>query len=1145
MKSHSNVRVASVNLDGSNREAHRKAARKRTSTSSNRKISNSFVETSDERVADRPKSSNHSRTSTNENMTSFHDSSNRDLSLLQDVGKDAGVRVAGLNILDSNLHHWKHGEILSETLDSSHSKHRAEGEKASLQRSVQVYHTVQIQTETLKESEACERLRMALERKDGELRKAQLQLENSLSSSSKVLKERGRLALHFNDMAGTDYSSNFKKDESKFIDSGDPPELSESRSTNYANEGNEISIRGSDDAFSRNQSSKSSVGQSVRDIGSRRSSPSMRTSTSNGVNSCQRSSGSILRLSGSLNASSAEAHRVAKANLEARESQNEERKILDIRKRLLAAEERRLEALNNQKTRAMVLSSQATCKAKAIKEAALMSSKAYDRLRNDFDKKEEMLTRVQDELNSSTNTMRRVARYNATMRGDDYSRERESRPSSSMKSSTWRASEQGEALRSRGRGRGRASSAPARAKSSSIFQSKSLPFSDLRKKSSSFDEGSMTDGDCEDESQVTQRRRSQGGRHHLSHVHYIPSVSSSKADGKYTHSSKEYAKFERTKLDGTFSGSSRPSTSVDPVHAMHYTSSNSINRSTDELQQRDKREVSGSPQILYDSLEYIDSALSRKRLAILVHDRVHALKQKIADASPAEGESILRMIRNVLPLEVAKTRPDKVVASNSRAAGPATPSVAEDERSSVSEVRGPRITDHDGRIKSSSVSETRVSHSNMDSSQATCGGQDGITDDHNGQNDQYDDDDDDSVETSNLVAQLWDILGVPVTAEQRSPPRKLLDDRTNRSNLPDKQASTFKHGGRDSAVDRSLDAVEPVNATDHHERYVTSAMTGARSASQSEDATGGSTYRGQDEDVSQTSPIAAVRPNRKTSRDVMPSRAKSSSSTGPEGSGSGSGGRWWRNDYLALKWEIKHIVESASPLRAARSGVETSLDIDDSISTTAVVRGEVTTKEKDISGLEAPPSPSSSSIHQKPLTFPGPSSLAVPSPSHYLTTDLMNATPAKRHLSINSKISYSDGANATSSLAYSSAAPQTLLEQFSLPSPESSSRNYTPERIRRVTVHPAILTPPYTSSQTSLVLAASRAVVTSPRQAVHVEDRRGFIAWRADQRGDESIDAEGDSSAVDTSACISRQIDDVGRAINTLQVIVTACSSTL
>ena len=248
---------------------------------------------------------------------------------------------------------------------------------------------------------------------------------------------------------------------------------------------------------------------------------------------------------------------------------------------------------------------------------------------------------------------------------------------------------------------------------------------------------------------------------------------------------------------------------------------------------------------------------------------------------------------------------------------------------------------------------------------------------------------------------------------------------------------------------------------------------------------------------------------------------------------------------MALKWEIKHIVESASPLRAARGGEKTSLNIDDSTSTTAVVRGEVTTKEKDIKRLEAPPTPSSSSIHQKPLTFPGPSSLAVPSPSHYLTTDLINATPAKRQLAINSKIPYSDGANATSSVAYSSAAPQTLLEQFSLPSPESSSRNYTPERIRRVTVHPTILTPPYTSSQTSLVLAASRALVTSPRQAVHVEDRRGFIAWRADQRGDDSIDADGDSSAVDTSACISRQIDDVGRAINTLQVIVIVCCSAL
>jgi hypothetical protein len=1108
----SKVRVASLNTDASADVSHRKMARRRPSKNICQKLGNDPLETSSGGVTGRIGGSGGSRASNNVNMTPSTNISKRDTSFQ----KESGVTIAQ---------------------DLSHSSSHADGwasfsrkEKATSSRSAQVYRTVQIQPETLKQNEACERLRMALERKDEKLRKAQQQLDNSISTTASAsgLEVRGKAVVRVVDVSERDDALGSKKDEPKIMDSSGRPETADGRSTDWANESTEKLNNGLNDDFTLTQSSKPAVGNSGRDI------DSSRLRASNSLNNGMRSSsGTVLRLSGSLNASSAEAHRMAKATLDARESENEERKILDIRRRLLAAEERRLEAQRNQKTRAMMISSQATCKAKAIKEAALISSKAYDKLRNDFDKKEEMLSRVQDELNSSTNTMRRGARYNAVMRSD-WSRER--RPSSSSQSSTWRVSEQGETSSSRGRGRererSRASSVPSRTKASFTFQSKALPFSDLRKKSWSSDEGGAAHTAHTEEIQVPQRSRSQSqSSRHVSHVHYIPSAASSRADKN----TQEYVKYRSTKHGDSPSSVCTSSSNVNSMHARHDTSYNSVNMSTDRLQQRDnKKNVSGNSQGHDDSLTDMRSALSRKRLAILVHDRVHALKQKIADASPAEGESILRMIRNVLPLEVARSRSDKINMKSSRVAGHAVPSM-EEERLSGTKGRDSRMPDNDVRIKSSSTSAIGISHGDMNDSQVSSGGQEGADDDRTGSDDDDDnDDDDDSIETSNLVAQLWDILGVPVPApapvpvpalaEQRSPPRMHLHDRIKESTVQGSEASPFKQsrsGGRDY---RPLDTAQ---------RAFASQAAPTSSASHGSDGLTGSVSGSHYRDTSRSSPRAE--PYKNAAQDVQSPRGKSSTATGPEG----SGGRWWRNDYLALKWEIKHIVESASPLRGVRGGTGILFNIDDSASTSMVYR-ESASREEGKSRLQAPSSSSSSSAHQTLSNVSG--QLDSSNTSNQLTNDPTAATPTRRHVAINIQDSYADSATATPSAAYPSAAHLTLLEQFSLPSPQSQSyiKNHTPEQTRSSTIQPAPLTPPYTASHPSLVLAASRSVIASPSHTVFIEDRRGPV-WHGDQSEDESMNVAGDASAVDTSACISRQIDDVGRAINTLQVTVSAC----
>ena len=72
--------------------------------------------------------------------------------------------------------------------------------------------------------------------------------------------------------------------------------------------------------------------------------------------------------------------------------------ILDMQNRLKAAEKRREIILRNAKDKAREAATRATSKSLAIKAAVLQSTKAFDKLRNSFDKQNETLEKVKSEL---------------------------------------------------------------------------------------------------------------------------------------------------------------------------------------------------------------------------------------------------------------------------------------------------------------------------------------------------------------------------------------------------------------------------------------------------------------------------------------------------------------------------------------------------------------------------------------------------------------------------------------------------------------------------------------------------------------------------------------------------------------------------
>jgi hypothetical protein len=72
--------------------------------------------------------------------------------------------------------------------------------------------------------------------------------------------------------------------------------------------------------------------------------------------------------------------------------------VLDMQNRLKAAEKRREIILKNAKDKARDAATKAASKSLAIKEAVLQSTKAFDKLRNSFDKQNETLEKVKSEL---------------------------------------------------------------------------------------------------------------------------------------------------------------------------------------------------------------------------------------------------------------------------------------------------------------------------------------------------------------------------------------------------------------------------------------------------------------------------------------------------------------------------------------------------------------------------------------------------------------------------------------------------------------------------------------------------------------------------------------------------------------------------
>jgi hypothetical protein len=66
----------------------------------------------------------------------------------------------------------------------------------------------------------------------------------------------------------------------------------------------------------------------------------------------------------------------------------------------------RIALLGDTKGRAAILSAEADHKAQAIRKAVLSSSKKYNELRDDYDRKNEMLRKIQDEINVKRNKER-------------------------------------------------------------------------------------------------------------------------------------------------------------------------------------------------------------------------------------------------------------------------------------------------------------------------------------------------------------------------------------------------------------------------------------------------------------------------------------------------------------------------------------------------------------------------------------------------------------------------------------------------------------------------------------------------------------------------------------------------------------------
>lgn len=307
--------------------------------------------------------------------------------------------------------------------------------------------------------------------------------------------------------------------------------------------------------------------------------------------------------------------------------------ILDMQNRLKAAEKRRQIILTNAKAKAKDAATKAASKTLAIKESVLQSTKAFDKLRNSFDRQNETLEKVKSELFARKRNGR--------------SRRTDGNPVASSGGGANSSSARGALDR-----RKRATSTSCQRITSSL----SLPFSNLRLRSMSAGREARSDqlGQCERPYEAEEMRFflpvSHSGYIDLSPSsstvanHHPQSISGSLlVPGNYRRSSKSRIVTRKsTHVDAVnvLQGNVRNAKAVD-LRAPH---TEAPSAATEEPNLPPKTAVPD-----------MTSYHSQNLLVTLVLDRIEAIQGLMEGASKDETQSMFEMIEKLASLVLALT----------------------------------------------------------------------------------------------------------------------------------------------------------------------------------------------------------------------------------------------------------------------------------------------------------------------------------------------------------------------------------------------------------------------------------------------------------------------------------------------------------
>ena len=691
------------------------------------------------------------------------------------------------------------GSSRLETLQQFTDRARQKADqKSKLVKPVGLTNTVQIVhicPDAMKENEACERLREALDKKDEMLRKAQSQLDvNVMISNQTKVKLPFKFDARYHHDRSIDRSTHIHNSgarvdlkESKIVGR---LKQAETRRLVLLTETSRKAARLSLDATNKSRTMKAAAAISNSVYNNMRNDLDKKDEilriAENQLDASIRSLNLNAR-SGSRNGMKDDALRAARSSLELKAMRREERRALDIKNRLQSAEDRRLRLLREHKVKAAAMASEATCKAEAIKQAALRTSRAYDKLRNDFDRKDEMLRKVQSELDTSCKSVRDRSFSFTRLNRSPMSHLNSSTDNSPIK----RRSEAGiKKMRQL-----RASSAPAHYRS--YYRSFTEPFSDPKEASTfGHQDGPAFFAGSKSKRGFQKQFSGNTSAAILSDVHRIPSVSPLKRSA-ITGSKEDNGKHDLYPPHQVFRRSLSPShLQHSPSHPFkskssrrgtvstpNELSSGVVDGNVDQSFRYRQGDVKESPSnksysssISYSpgKLHMMDSIKTRTRskLMRLVHQRIQGLKQKISEVSSSEGEVILRMIRKMLPLTSALYQPKK-----------------DGYGGCIKEHKGRKEASTKGRVKNVAHTLTTTDRSDglphcdeagEGTLSKTFNSKEGNKDVDFGDGEDEDSGDDGSINADALVAELWDILGV--TADYGSPSKTNYGEEKQQTN---------------------------------------------------------------------------------------------------------------------------------------------------------------------------------------------------------------------------------------------------------------------------------------------------------------------------------------------------------------------------